>query len=156
MPTPPSALIAVSAFRAHRTGLLVRAAVILAFVLFWQFGQPFVEWAFKYPKDAIIPIAKWISQFTKWLTNEATFGLFTFAELTRFIAAVIEVPYTAVLSLMSTGLMSGPGSSAVQYLPPLSWIAVITIVSLLGFHAGGRQLALIVAICFGFVAIFGQ
>jgi hypothetical protein len=29
----------------------------------------------------------------KWLVNEASFGLFTFTDLTRFIAAIIDVPY---------------------------------------------------------------
>ncbi len=53
-------------------------------------------------------------QFTKWLLNDATFGLFTFSELTRFIAAVIDVPYRIALSLLSTGFLSGRGSTAVQ------------------------------------------
>ncbi|MGJ8583602.1 MAG: ABC transporter permease [Marinosulfonomonas sp.] len=137
-------------------GLIGWAIAIALFVLFWNFGQPFIEWAFKYPKGSVVPVAKWISQFTKWLINDATFGLFTFAELTRFVAAVVEVPYTIALSLLSTGVMTGPGSSATQILPPLSWIAVITIVCMLGYYAGGRRLAVIVGICFLFVAVFGQ
>jgi glycine betaine/proline transport system permease protein len=52
------------------------------------------------------------------LVDDATFGLFTFTELTRAIAAVVEVPYTVALSLLSTGLMRGEGSNAVQLLPP--------------------------------------
>lgn len=137
-------------------GLIGWAIAIALFLVFWNFGQSFVEWAFKYPKGSVVPVAKWISQFTKWLINDATFGLFTFAELTRFIAAVVEVPYTIALSLLSTGLMTGPGSSATQILPPLSWVAVITIVCMLGYYAGGRRLAVIVGICFLFVAVFGQ
>ena len=43
-----------------------------------------------------------------------------------------------------------------QILPPLSWIAVIVIVALMGYHAGGRRLAVLVAVCFGFLAVFGQ
>ena len=69
----------------------------------------FAAWAFDYPKAQTIPVARWISGFTKWLVNDATFGLFTFTDVTRFIAAVIDVPYKAVLSLLATGFMSGPG-----------------------------------------------
>ena len=113
-------------------------------------------WAFAWPKAWLVPAARWIGNFMKWLVNEANFGLFTFAELTRFIAAIIDVPYRFALSLLSTGFLSGQGSSAVQIVPPLSWIAVIGIVALMGYYAGGRRLALLVAACFGFLAVFGQ
>ena len=80
---------------------------IVAFVLFRIYGETIVPWAFDYPRAQTIPVARWISQFTKWLINDATFGLFTFTELTRFIAVVIDFPYQSVLSLFATGLMSG-------------------------------------------------
>jgi len=137
-------------------GLVVFVLALAAFILFWKFGEDIAPWAFEYPKKQIIPAARWISDFTKWLLNDATFGLFTFTDLTRFIAAVIDFPYKVALSLLASGLMSGPGSSAVQLLPPISWIAVTAIVTLMGLYAGGRRLALIVALCFLFIAVFGQ
>ena len=137
-------------------GLVVFVLALAAFILFWKFGEDNAPWAFEYPKKQIIPAARWISDFTKWLLNDATFGLFTFTDLTRFIAAVIDFPYKVALSLLASGLMSGPGSSAVQLLPPISWIAVTAIVTLMGLYAGGRRLALIVALCFLFIAVFGQ
>jgi glycine betaine/proline transport system permease protein len=137
-------------------GLVVFVLALAAFILFWKFGEDIASWAFEYPKKQIIPAARWISDFTKWLLNDATFGLFTFTDLTRFIAAVIDFPYKVALSLLASGLMSGPGSSAVQLLPPISWIAVTAIVTLMGLYAGGRRLALIVALCFLFIAVFGQ
>ena len=61
-----------------------------------------------------------------WLVNDATFGLFTFTDLTRGIAGVVEVPYTIALSRACRPASSAAvGSNAVQILPPLSWIAVI-------------------------------
>ncbi len=128
----------------------------LIFIALWQFGDSLARWAFDYPKAWQIPLARWISDAMKWLVNEASFGLFTFTDLTRFIADIVNLPYRLALSLLSTGFLSGQGSSAVQILPPLSWIAVIAVVTLIGYHAGGRRLAAIVAICFGFLAVFGQ
>ena len=131
------------------------AVAVAAFLALWQFGGT-LKWAFDYPKAYALPAQRWIGDLMKWLLNEASFGLFTFTDLTRFIAAVIDFPYRIVLSLLSTGFLSGQGSSAVQILPPLSWIAVTIIATLIGFHAGGRKLAVLVAACFGFLAVFGQ
>ena len=129
---------------------------LAVFVLFWQFGEGLAKWAFSYPRAFEIPAARWIGKATKWLVNEASFGLFTFTDLTRFIADIIDLPYRAALSLLSTGLLSGQGSSAVQQLPPLSWLAVLAIVALIGHHAGGPRLAALVTACFGFLVLFGQ
>jgi glycine betaine/proline transport system permease protein len=139
----------------RRTSWVWLSAAAL-FVLFWQYGEPLAKWAFNYPASWRLPAARWIGNATKWLVNEASFGLFTFKDLTRFIAAVIDVPYRIALSLLHTGLLEGQGSSAVQLLPPVSWIAIIVAIVLIGFHAGGARLATLVGICFGFLAVFGQ
>jgi glycine betaine/proline transport system permease protein len=128
---------------------------LLAFVALWQFGQS-VPWAVEYPKAWQVPLARWISAAMKWLVGEAHFGLFSFRDLTRFVAALIDLPYRFVLNLLSTGFRSGQGSAAIMVVPPLSWLAVIAIVTLMGLYAGGRRLALLVAVCFGFLALFGQ
>lgn len=132
------------------------ACAALLFVLLWRAGAQALPWAFAVPKGWTLPIAHWITSFTKWLLNEATFGLFTFAEFTRFIAAVIDVPYRLALSVLSTGFLSGRGSAAVQLLPPLSWLGVALCFALLGLWAGGRRLALLVLACFLFILAFGQ
>lgn len=74
-------------------------AALSLFALLWLFGAGIAPWAFDYPRAATIPAARWITAFTKWLLNEATFGLFTFAEMTRFVASVVDLPYRLVLSL---------------------------------------------------------
>jgi len=126
------------------------------FALLWLFGKPVAGWAFKIPHGLRLPLKNWIGGGMKWLVEEAYFGLFTVTDLTRFLAEVIDFPYRIALSLLSTGLLSGQGSQAVQLLPPLSWIAAIGIVVLMGRYAGGWRLAALVGGCFGFLAVFGQ
>ena len=134
----------------------VWACAISAFLVLWLFGKPFGRWMFSYPRSAEIPIKRWIGDFMKWLVDDASFGLFTFTEMTRLIAAIIEFPYRIALSVLSTGFLQGQGSDAVQILPPVSWIAVVAIFAMLSHFAGGRKLALLIAACFGFLALFGQ
>ena len=140
----------------RRTGLAPWAIAICLLAGLMIAGPKALPWAFDYPRSQMIPAARWIGGFTKWLLNEASFGLFSFRELTRFLAALVDIPYRAALSLVATGLMSGEGSGAVQYLPPLSWIAVITAMALIGLWAEGVGLALLVAGCMLFIAVFGQ
>ena len=129
---------------------------LTAFVAFWLYAKPIAPTAFEFPKAYTVPLAKWISTAMKWLIDEASFGLFSFTELTRFVSAVLDIPYTLALSLLSTGFLEGSGSSAIQIVPPLPWVAVIGLVMLLGHWLGGRSLALLAGGCFLFLAVFGQ
>lgn len=135
---------------------LVWTVGLLAFVALWLAGKSNVRWAFKVPRDIRIPLSSWVGDGMTWLVDEATFGLFTFTEFTRFIAAIIDFPYRIALSLLSTGFLQGQGSDAIQILPPVSWIAVIGIMGLFGYYAGGKHLAALVVACFSFLAVFGQ
>ncbi len=131
-------------------------AALAVFTIVWIYGEPYLGWAFKVPREIRVPARRWIGAFMKWLVDDATFGLFTFTDFTRFLAEVIDFPYRVALGLLSTGLLSGQGSNAVQITPPLSWIAVIGILMLMGYYAGGRRLATLVGVAFGFIALFGQ
>ncbi len=115
-----------------------------------------VPWAHEYPRDWIVPVRFAITDFMKWLINDATFGLFTFKELTRSIAWLLDWPLTAATSLLSTGLMRGQGSDAVQLTPPLSWLAVLGVLAAMGHYARDWKLAALVGGCFLYLAMFGQ
>ena len=159
MAMPGAPVLETDAGRAARPGFRLPVAwmiAIAAFVTFWLYGKPIAKAAFDYPKAFTVPLAKWISTAMKWLIDEASFGLFTFTEFTRFVSAVLEVPYTLASSLLSTGFLEGSGSSAIQIVPPLPWIAVVGLVMLLGHWLGGRSLALLSGGCFLFLAVFGQ
>lgn len=135
--------------------MLPIAAVLLVAVLLMM-GKAAPAWVFDWPKAWTLPAARWIGGFVKWLTEEAAIGPYSFSGFTRLIAALVDVPYQFVLSLISTGFLSGEGSNATLILPRVSWIAVIAVFALLGYHAGGLRLALLQSVCLGFVAVFGQ
>ena len=139
----------------NATLMLPLAALLLVAVLMVM-GKAAPAWAFDWPKAWTLPAALWIGGFVKWLTEEAALGPFSFSGFTRMIAALVDIPYQFVLSLLSTGFRSGEGSSATMILPRASWAAVIAVFALLGYHAGGIRLALLQAVCLGFVAVFGQ
>jgi glycine betaine/proline transport system permease protein len=136
--------------------LLLSMAAVLLLVLLMVMGKAAPAWIFDWPKAWTLPAARWIGGFVKWLTEEAAIGPFSFSGFTRLIAAMVDVPYRFALSLLSTGFLSGEGSNATVILPRVSWIAVIGVFALLGYHAGGVRLAVLQAVCLGFVAVFGQ
>ena len=136
--------------------MAVWALALASFAVLWLAGKPVAAWAFKVPKTWRIPFKRWIGDGMDWLVQDAGFGLFSFTDLTRFIAAVIDFPYRIALSFLSTGWLQGQGSDAVQLLPPLSWVLVIALVMLLGRYAGGWRLSALVGGCFLFILLFGQ
>jgi len=135
--------------------LIWAIALSLAAIL-WLWGQTVAPFAFEYPKALQIPAARWIGGAINWLVKEAAIGPIAFADITRLIADVIDLPYRATLALLATGLLSGEGSSAIQLWPPLPWVAVVGLLALIGLYAGGIPLALTVAACMTFIAVFGQ
>lgn len=141
---------------ARRLSSLLLALAVAASLVAWWAGPAIGKWAFDYPRAWQIPAARHIGAWMKWLVNEASFGLFSFTDFTRFLARLIDIPYTLALSLLSTGFLSGQGSAAVQIVPPLSFLGVIALVGLMGYHAGGRRLSALMVFCFGFLAVFGQ
>ena len=114
------------------------------------------RWIIQFPAAWRVPLDQWISSAMAWLVEDASFGLFTFRDLTRFISAVIEAPYRLVRDLLIDGFSTGQGQQAVEIAPPLSWIAVIAIVAGTAYFAEGRRLALIAGGCFLYLALFGQ
>tara|TARA_B100000427_G_C15498456_1_gene590931 strand:+ start:19 stop:1827 length:1809 start_codon:yes stop_codon:yes gene_type:complete len=88
--------------------------------------------------------------------DEATFGIFSFRDLTRFIAWLIQQPYNLILALISKGFLQGQGQDAVEILPPLSWISVITIIVSMALYTKDKILVALVAFAFFYLVIFGQ
>jgi glycine betaine/proline transport system permease protein len=146
----------VKAASAQNSSLVLPFGAVLVIIGLMIAGESTAKWAFDWPKVWTLPAARWIGGFVKWLTNDAAIGPVAFSDLTRFAAWIVDIPYQLVLSLLSTGFLSGEGSSAQVILPAVSWLAVVAVFGLLGFYAGGRRLALLEVFCLGFIAVFGQ
>ncbi|SHE63170.1 glycine betaine/proline transport system permease protein [Litoreibacter ascidiaceicola] len=114
------------------------------------------RWIIKYPAQAQLHLEANISAFMQWLVEDASFGLFSFRDLTRFISALIEAPYSFARNALIDGFSVGLGSDAVDVAPSLSWVAVIVTLVAMGHYARDWNLAALMAGCFGYLAIFGQ
>lgn len=114
------------------------------------------DWVMDLPRGLHVPLNNEISAFMNWLVDEATLGLFTFTQLTRFLSWLIEQPYDFVRALLVDGFGYGQGDEAVELVPSVSWIAVIVVVAAMGHYARSWKLAAFVGLCFAYLAIFGQ
>ena len=131
-------------------------AVLLALTLGLYAAADQAPWAFEYPRAWVVPLKSWINGLMGWLRDDATFGLFTFQELTRALAWLLEQPFLFARSLLSTGFRAGLGQDATLIWPRLPWVALIGILALMAHYAKGRGLALLVTLCLLYLAAFGQ
>ena len=123
----------------------------------WDLYKSFdARWIIKYPGAYLLKAETAISQFMQWLVEDATFGLVTFREFTRFIAWLIELPYDFMRDLLIDGFSVGLGNQAVEIAPSLSWIAVIVTLTAMAHYARDWKLAALVGGCFLYLAVFGQ
>lgn len=114
------------------------------------------RWIIKYPAAARLPLESQISAFMQWLVEDASFGLFSFRDMTRFIASLIEGPYDFARDLLIEGFSVGLGNEAVEIAPSLSWIAIIVTLAAMGHYARDWKLAALMGGCFLYLAVFGQ
>ena len=145
------------ASHARRPGRYAVASLLLiAFAVGAHLGRDTVPAVAVWPESWTIPLRYWISDFMKWLVNDFDLGLFTFKELTRSIAWLLEWPLRAAQSLFAEGFARGIGREAVEVFPRISWIALIAVCALAGLSARGFGLAALAAGAFAYLAVFGQ
>ncbi|SMF36016.1 glycine betaine/proline transport system permease protein [Tistlia consotensis] len=138
----------------RRPGLLAWVAALAVLVALWLAAGR-LTWLVAWPDGWIVPLRYWISDAMHWLVRDATFGLFTFKEFTRAIAWVLNLPLQACLVLLSRGF-EVPLGAATLAVPPLSWLGVLGAMTFASWRVGGRRLALLVGLCFGYLVVFGQ
>ncbi|MEN8243499.1 MAG: ABC transporter permease subunit [Thermodesulfobacteriota bacterium] len=118
--------------------------------------RDFAPWAVDYPRGWVVPLKFWITDFMKWLINDADLGLFTFKQFTRSLSWVLNWFLVAAHGIFSGGIKIPLGGEAFFMIPPLSWLALITVLSLIAFWVRDIGLALLVGSCFMYLAVFGQ
>ena len=139
----------------YRPWLLAWSAALALTLALYLFRNAWpVLW--QYPGEWEVPLRFWISSFMKWLVNDFDLGLFTFKEFTRSIAWLLHWPLAAAQGLLSSGFELVLGEQTVVTFPSLSWIAVVGLIAILGYHAKSRGLALLVGGCFLYLAVFGH
>jgi glycine betaine/proline transport system permease protein len=136
-------------------GPLAWVAGLVVVVLLMVFKEQ-APWAVEYPKAMVVPLRFWVSDFMKWLIKEADLGLFTFKEFTRSIAWLLNWLLATANGLLAEGFKIPLGEEAFFRIPPVSWIGLVAVVSLLAFWVRDLGLALLVGLCFGYLAVFGQ
>jgi glycine betaine/proline transport system permease protein len=137
--------IAQSAAGTHNgkwAGQFVVAGTIVATAILLLFPDTLSALA-KYPDGLVIPFKDWVATSMAWLKTNFTW-------LTRWLAALIDVPLRFAFSLLAKGFKFGNGEAA-WALPRLSWLGVTIVMAWLGYVLGGRRLA---ALCgFGFLSL---
>ena len=131
-------------------------ALLLAATLGLWLGKDHWSWAVKYPRGWVVPLKRWIGDFMKWLINDFDLGLFTFKEFTRGIAWVLEWPHWLAKGLLAQGFKFPTGEDAFWLTPTLSWLGLVVVLTLLAWRIKDRTLALLIGLCFLYLAVFGQ
>lgn len=139
-------LLAARASSRHSGRYLWPAALVLVvvFSVVFRGAIPALQ---HYPHHLVIPLQGWIDSFFDWLVYKLDFGLFTFHDATRGVAAAAGW----LLDLASIVFVNGLPRLGIA---PLPWVTTTLAAGLIGHYAGGRRVALIGTACFAYLAIF--
>jgi len=147
---------------ASENGLRVTRALGLTALLaalgatLWLASEPgLAPFAVAYPPEWQWDAAARLTGLLKFLSRELDLGLFTFAELTRGIAWLIERPMLLVQGTLADGFAYYGERPEPLELPPLPWLSVAGASTVLAAWAGGRRLAVGCAVTFVYFAAFG-
>jgi glycine betaine/proline transport system permease protein len=136
--------------------LIWLAALVAALAFAFLPAAKVPDWMLELPPEHRVPAQAWISAAMKWLIDQATFGIFTFSEATRFLSFLLDQPLSLATAIFSSGFTQGHGSAAVEYFPPLPWLAAFIAACAIAMHAGGVRLLALAAGAVGYLVVFGQ
>lgn len=124
----------------------------LAIIVLGQFSVSRLDWVAQYPSDWVLPIQDWIDSFFEWLVYgvrffDGTSWAFTPRDLTRGFSALLAYPLWLTESLFVSGFS--------KHVPALPWVTVAGLAALLGHWLGGWRSALLGAVAFMYLAVFG-
>ena len=128
---------------------------VIALTALLAFFPDLAPWASRYPAGWVVRVDEDLTRAIKWLINDASFGLFTFKDLTRAIGAVLDAPVLFLKGLLTSGFVIPTGAETSISLPPISWLGVMMVFVLLAAATRERRLVLFVALSFLYVAFIG-
>lgn len=143
--TPAAGTMPSGSTTQRRMGFFPLALTVIALCIAAKYTLP---WTDRWPEAWVIPLKAWVTQFFAWLGSEATLGLFTVKELTRFISLMLSYPLYWAEALLFRGFTE-------IGLPPLPWIGLLAGVVILGHWIAGRRLALLCGLSSLYIAAFG-
>ena len=129
----------------ERHGFLLAALAVIAVSVA---AKQLLPWTDRWPEAWVIPLKGWVTQLFAWLGNEATLGLFTVKELTRFVSFLLSYPLHWAEVLLFRGIPD-------LGVHPLPWISIVAGVAILGHWIAGARLALLCGLSALYIAIFG-
>jgi glycine betaine/proline transport system permease protein len=130
---------------------LALVAIAAALMAFAEPSSPLLA----YPKAWELPLRVWVSDGMKWLINSFDLGPFTFKELTRGVAWLLDWPLAAARGLLVDGFSFSSDPKAPALLPALSWLGVTALIAAVAWRVAGGRLAAGVGACFLYIAVFG-
>ena len=125
------------------------ALVLGPFVLLIALRPALPEWALVWPEAWALPFVDWINNVVRFLKSTEIFIWFTFKDLTRALATVVEWPLDLMQGLFIKGFRS-------LGLPPLPWVMVVGLAAVLGWWIKGWRYALLAGGCIFYIALFGK
>ncbi len=141
MSLPPSRIILVG------LGLIAAASLVPAL------REALPGWAMRLPAEWLPDLAGPINRFLTWLSRRAEIGPLEVKEITRALAAGIEVPLSLVRGVLVSGLEI-PFPDGNLQLEALPWWALTAAMMIFGHWAAGRRAAMLVlAACLYFLVL---
>ena len=145
--------------------LLAWVAVVFIIAAIW-IGKDLWPWAIKPPKElrwnveafgSCTSVRYCVTGFMKWLVGDEAYVFpWTFKEFTRTIAAGIEIPYQFIKASLASGFTIPLGNGKSWDMPPVSWVGLMIVFSWIAYRLKDWTLALIVFLCFAYLAVFGH
>ena len=127
----------------------VLALTLGPFILLILLRPLLPEWALVWPEDWAVPFVDWINGIVRFLKETPIFVFFTFKDLTRAIATVVEWPLDFMQSLFVSGFRS-------LGLPSLPWIMIVGLAAVFGWWVKGWRYALLAGGCIFYIALIGK
>ncbi len=140
-------------------------AALGAVGIIWLGGDVW-QWAIKAPKELTwnievlgncTSVRLCVTSFFKFMVNnEAYIFPWTFKEFTRAVAAYIEFPYEMIRSLFASGFTISLGDGHTWQTPPVSWLGLLVVLTMVAYRLRDWKLALMVFLCITYLAVFGH